>query len=240
MYASRSLARFAQVMCFCPSPPLLIFACFFFVSLRLLSPPHGTNSPVARALPAQLKRGSGVDSCSGGRCWFGTRISFCVCLSSPPPLMLLRRTATALRYRTAWRELLHPLPVKARRAEWLKRDAVEQNEALLRRPYYTLKSYALPPVVGRQPPAAAAAAAASSAGVEDALRQPRRATSPERLQELREQLQFPGAVGPQLQAVSSVGRPTESYTEAYGARLRPRYPESWDTVPPHQPSRGML
>ncbi|RNE97584.1 hypothetical protein TraAM80_09249 [Trypanosoma rangeli] len=160
---------------------------------------------------------------------------------------MLRRTATTLRYRTAWRELLHPLPVRARRAEWLKRDAVEQNEALLRRPYYTLKSYTLPPVVGQQPATSTtdarrrgAAYCTSSDSVDDILRQPRRVTSPERLKELREELQFPSAVGPQLEAMSPTGRPTESYTEAYGSRLRPRYPESWDTVPPHQPSRGML
>ncbi|KAF8303231.1 hypothetical protein TcYC6_0042420 [Trypanosoma cruzi] len=156
---------------------------------------------------------------------------------------MLRRTATTLRYRTAWRELLHPLPVRARRAEWMKRDTVEQNEALLRRPYYTLKSYVLPPVVGKQPTTDTrrpGVYSSSSDSVQDVLCQPRRATSPERLQELREQLQFPGTVGPMPEIMSATGRPAESYTEAYGARLRPRYPESWETVPPHQSSRGML
>lgn len=53
---------------------------------------------------------------------------------------MLRRTAIAQRHRTAWRELLHPLPTGHRRSQWLLRDMTEQNEALLRTPYYHLKS----------------------------------------------------------------------------------------------------
>ena len=52
---------------------------------------------------------------------------------------MLRCTPLAFRRRTPWRELLHPLPIKARQREWLKRDLIEVNEATLRRPYYTLR-----------------------------------------------------------------------------------------------------
>ena len=51
----------------------------------------------------------------------------------------MRSTAVVLRKRSAWRELLHALPISHREALWLKRDKVEMNEAVLRRPYYTLK-----------------------------------------------------------------------------------------------------
>lgn len=53
----------------------------------------------------------------------------------------MRGTSSLLRYRTAWRELLHPLSVQARQAQWLKRDTIEINEAILREPYYLLKPY---------------------------------------------------------------------------------------------------
>lgn len=152
---------------------------------------------------------------------------------------MMKRTSIALRYRTAWRELLHPLPIGARHDQWLKRDTVEINEAILRQPYFTIKGYAQPAFVDK-----AAAFSDASVGVEtmespqnanytvqQQLRAPRHASSPARLRELREQLQFPSATGP-MPATDTV-----QYEEEYGARLRPRYPESWDTVPPHQPSR---
>lgn len=153
--------------------------------------------------------------------------------------LMLRHTTCALRYRTAWRELLHPLPGWARRAQWLKRDTVEMNEAVLREPYYRIKSYAQPaaytspslhvdPAV-REP----ATHQSSNYAVEAQLRRPRQVLSPERLQELREQLQFTGATGP-----SPVSGAAPTFADEYGDRLRPRYPESWDTVPPHQPSRS--
>lgn len=63
--------------------------------------------------------------------------------------MCYRVTSTLHRYRTAWRELLHPLPVKARKIQWLKRDKTEMNEALLRQPYYTIKTYNLPSYVNK-------------------------------------------------------------------------------------------
>jgi hypothetical protein len=55
---------------------------------------------------------------------------------------MLRSTTLSLRRRTAWRDLLHPLPIAARQREWLKRDVVETNEEILRRPYYKFKSVA--------------------------------------------------------------------------------------------------
>eukprot|EP00760_Papus_ankaliazontas_P019247 PhM_4_TR17975/c0_g1_i1/m.20408 len=52
---------------------------------------------------------------------------------------MLTRTPVHLRVHTRWRQLLHPLPRRSRVAEWWKRDKTDANEALLRRPYYTLK-----------------------------------------------------------------------------------------------------
>ncbi|KPI83854.1 hypothetical protein ABL78_7104 [Leptomonas seymouri] len=150
---------------------------------------------------------------------------------------MFQRTCSAYRYRTAWRELLHPLPVWARKAQWLKRDTVEINEAALREPYYRIKSYAQPAAY-TAPRVSGSAAQESSThqssrySVEEQLRRPRQALSPERLQELREQLQLTDTCGPTLR--SSAAGP--AYSDEYGHRLRPRYPESWDTVPPHQPS----
>jgi hypothetical protein len=48
-------------------------------------------------------------------------------------------SAVALRRRTAWRALLHPLPMNERRRQLLRRDVCERNEEILRRPYYTLR-----------------------------------------------------------------------------------------------------
>ena len=53
---------------------------------------------------------------------------------------MLQATSVRRRYCTPWRHMLHPLPPKHRRSQWLKRDLVEMNEAVLRRPYYVLKS----------------------------------------------------------------------------------------------------
>lgn len=153
---------------------------------------------------------------------------------------MLRRTFCVHRYRTAWRELLHPLPLWARKSQWLKRDTVEMNEAVLREPYYRIKSFAQPAAYAAPHADAAAAAAvrepnteqSSTYGVDAQLRRPRHALSPERLQELRDELQFTSAVGPTLRSPAA----GPSYADEYGDRLRPRYPESWDTVPPHQPS----
>ncbi|ORC85074.1 uncharacterized protein TM35_000381490 [Trypanosoma theileri] len=154
---------------------------------------------------------------------------------------MLRGSRTSHRYRTAWRELLHPLPIYARQAEWLKRDMVEMNESLLRQPYYTIKSYALPAAVGHLKNNNNNSN--NNSGVEAILKRQRHVRSVEELQKLRDQLQFPGAVGPSPPQPLSTSTPMgirESYAETYGTRLRPRYPESWDTVPPHQPSRGVL
>ncbi len=48
-------------------------------------------------------------------------------------------TSLALRKRNPWRELLHPLPIRARQYLWWKRDATELTEEILRRPFYKLK-----------------------------------------------------------------------------------------------------
>lgn len=55
---------------------------------------------------------------------------------------MLQRSAIFCRHQTAWRELLHPLSIKQRRQQWLLRDQVELNEAVLREPYYHIKPYA--------------------------------------------------------------------------------------------------
>lgn len=52
---------------------------------------------------------------------------------------MLSATSLSLRKRTPWRELLHPLPIRARRYQWWRRDAVEQTEEILRRPFYKLR-----------------------------------------------------------------------------------------------------
>jgi hypothetical protein len=54
---------------------------------------------------------------------------------------MLRATQIAHRKRSAWRELLHPLSTRARRAQWDKRDLTERNEAMLRRPFYTFAAH---------------------------------------------------------------------------------------------------
>ncbi|CCW69093.1 unnamed protein product [Phytomonas sp. Hart1] len=159
---------------------------------------------------------------------------------------MFRGSVKLLRYRTAWRELLHVLPVRARQDQWLKRDVVEINEAILRLPYYTLKTYARPSYVNRRDLLGSDVLGTTDDDdggspqggnyvLQEQLRRPRQATSPERMQELRDELQFPSAVGP-LPAVDGPNN-RATYEEEYGSRLRPRYPESWDTVPPHQPSR---
>jgi hypothetical protein len=51
---------------------------------------------------------------------------------------MLRQTAVSLRKRSPWRELLHPLPKGQRMSTWLRRSKVEQNEEVLRQPYYHL------------------------------------------------------------------------------------------------------
>ena len=52
---------------------------------------------------------------------------------------MLRRSQHQLRTLSKWRHLIHPLSPAARRDQWFKRDLTERNEALLRRPYYTLR-----------------------------------------------------------------------------------------------------
>lgn len=159
-----------------------------------------------------------------------------------------RPCSVLLRYRTAWRELLHPLPVPARHDQWLKRDTVEMNEALLRRPYYTIKSFHQSAYVQReelfQEGSAGSSSRTSAAATSpqdpnytmaQALRH-RRVRSEAQRRALRDQLRFPGQVGPPTPTEAATGQ--TSYVEEYGARLRPRYPQSWDTVPPHQPSRS--
>ena len=54
---------------------------------------------------------------------------------------MLHPSSLLYRVHSRWRHLLHPLPRAARRAEWYKRDRTERNEAVLRRPYYTLKAF---------------------------------------------------------------------------------------------------
>ncbi|CAD2222441.1 hypothetical protein AGDE_01784 [Angomonas deanei] len=170
---------------------------------------------------------------------------------------MLRRTPTFARYQTAWRELLHPLPVKARQAQWLKRDQTEINQHLLKQPYYTIKSYSPPSGMlfehnidkkneyqvkgfehakffereeNRNSPQN------SDFGVRRQLLAPRHANSKQKLNELRESLQFSSSssihVGPQNNNINH-------YKEEYGERVLPRYPESWETVPPHSPSAGL-
>ena len=56
------------------------------------------------------------------------------------PTSDMQSSLVLLRKRTPWRELLHPLPSGHRKMLWLKRDKVEANEEILRRPYYTLKT----------------------------------------------------------------------------------------------------
>ena len=48
-------------------------------------------------------------------------------------------THTLRRVHGRWRHLLFPLPVRARRYCWFKRDLTERNEAALRLPYYQIK-----------------------------------------------------------------------------------------------------
>lgn len=172
---------------------------------------------------------------------------------------MLRKTFCCFRYRTAWRELLHPLPVSARRDQWLKRDTVEINEGILRRPYYTIKSYAQPSFMDRDRLFSSSSDEEYDGNSSSSRHIPgchdystphhpsytmveqlkrRHATSLEKYRALRDELQFPGRTGPPSLPPprSTHGREGKSYTEEYGGRLRPRYPQSWDTVPPHQPS----
>ena len=78
---------------------------------------------------------------------------------------MLRRSQTQLRTLSKWRHLIHPLSPAARKDQWFKRDLTGRNEALLRRPYYTLRPQAAesspavrdatvsaPSVIGPQPP----------------------------------------------------------------------------------------
>ena len=51
---------------------------------------------------------------------------------------MLRQTSVSFRKRTPWRELLHPLPKGQRVNTWLRRSKTEQNEEVLRQPYYHL------------------------------------------------------------------------------------------------------
>jgi hypothetical protein len=105
---------------------------------------------------------------------------------------MLRATTALSRRRTPWRELLHPLAPSARRRQWLKRDATEANEAVLREPYYKLKQVVAGDVAAR------------------------------------DGLVFPVAVGPM---------PEDSTVPAPVHGLRALYPETWETVPTHQPSK---
>lgn len=152
---------------------------------------------------------------------------------------MLKASLALQRYRTAWRELLHPLPVASRHDQWLKRDTIEMNEAILRRPYYTLKSYSQTAVVDRSSGALASSEPATSSCTHDPCYtmietlKKRHVRSAEQLLALRGLIQVPGAVGPPLPPQKD----NSTYVEEYGPRLRPRYPSSWDTVAPQQPSR---
>lgn len=53
---------------------------------------------------------------------------------------MLRATSLSLRYRNPWRNLLHPLPIFARKEQWRRRENCDMNEDMLRRPYYRLKA----------------------------------------------------------------------------------------------------
>ncbi|CUG48861.1 Hypothetical protein, putative [Bodo saltans] len=108
----------------------------------------------------------------------------------------MRSSVTLFRNRTAWRELLHPLSIKGREAQWLKRDNVELNEAVLREPYYVLKPYSK--------------------------------AEQQRDAALRSEMVIPGVAGPQVES-------SKVPETLYGVRMR--HPESWGTVPPHQPSK---
>jgi len=162
---------------------------------------------------------------------------------------MLCRSIRCFRYRTAWRELLHPLPVWAREDQWLKRDTVELNEAVLRQPYCTLKNHAQPTLVIREEDGLGmqGSSSSSSRAVNHTIarsqahpqytaqqqQRHRYVPSQQARAALRDQLVFPSVIGPPSPADVNRG----AYTEEYGHRLRPRYPQSWDTVPPHQPSR---
>lgn len=129
---------------------------------------------------------------------------------------MLRKTAITQRFRTPWRELLHPLPIKHRRMQWLKRDLVEVNEAELRKPYYTLRS------VDQE---------VSVSKVDKKTGKQEKQTiklSQAKLTELRQFITFPDEVGPQ---------PADSKVPEKLHGLKPRYPETWDAVPPMSPSR---
>ncbi len=56
-----------------------------------------------------------------------------------PNKTMFSATTFSLRRRTPWRELLHPLPMRARQYQWWRRDGVEATEEILRRPFYKLK-----------------------------------------------------------------------------------------------------
>jgi hypothetical protein len=111
---------------------------------------------------------------------------------------MLRRSTIGLRKRSAWRDLLHPLSPTARRSMWLKRDVVEQNEAVLRRPYYVL--------------------AADNAAHRDAA----------------EATDFGHVTGPQLEEMSLRA---QAFAEGNAAKIRSRYPETIETIPPQYPLR---
>lgn len=179
----------------------------------------------------------------------------------------MKRTFLSLRNRTAWRELLHPLPIAARHSQWLKRDTVEMNEAVLRKPYYKIKSThtmlpgttvvassSLSTNSNNDNDAATAFGHPVTGGHASRMTTTTTAANamlPERLAALREQMNLSasGKSGPQFfnkngdnsnsSGGSGGGDSTGrfAFSEEYGARLRPRYPQSWDTVPPNQPSR---
>lgn len=133
---------------------------------------------------------------------------------------MFKRTAADLRKRSAWRELINPLPLQARRNQWLKRDLVERNEEILRRPYYTLK-----PMIMNS---------SSSSTAELQLEQP------SSTYQNREGMQYQpsGAVrrdwilGPQLEEDSA-----EFDKLQLGPKLRPNFSESWDAMPTMLPSK---
>ena len=129
---------------------------------------------------------------------------------------MLRKTGVIQRFRTPWRELLHPLPPKHRRMQWLKRDLVEINEAELRKPYYTLRSMDQEVSVSKLDTTTGKA------------EKTKIKLSHAKLTELRQYITFPDEVGPQ---------PATSKIPEKLHGLKPRYPESWDTVAPMSPSR---
>ena len=122
---------------------------------------------------------------------------------------MLQRTFVRHRTLSKWRHLLHPLSPHARRDQWFKRDLTERNEQILRRPYYVLR----PATAADLPPPRNGEISSNDAGSDE-----------------QHPVSSPSVIGPQ-----PPGLETAFIRKTQG--LRPNYPEAWDIIPPHDPSR---